>query len=412
MTSTQDEKVGSLKGNKKTSLMDSLFGNREDSSMAGNNEIFNKPVESFDRARKGRLLENCQKSKRLKGLDASSIPIERLTVEETINRRRRQSESSLLQEISCKPIYPANDEDWNEDQKSKETKYETNSLPIDVQVQETVDTFCSYGLILIRDAVPKSLLTSISDRADEIKQEVCNALTARGIAWENENKRIESFRFDEVSSRCSGRIDLRYETSKPPFSDTHIVENKSILPIINSLLGGGSTSAEKDELPNLVYAGLILSFPGSDDQPWHQDGMPLFPEVKNMNNLPPYALNVFFPLDDDDGSLLAGPTEFIPKSHRLTENQAMDILKGASEKQSCNNPGIDGKEYVVNPILTKGDALIYDYRVCHRGTSNLTHSAVNNENGKVRRILYLMYARPWFKEHLNFGKEKLFPAPC
>jgi hypothetical protein len=54
---------------------------------------------------------------------------------------------------------------------------------------------------------------------------------------------------------------------------------------INSLLGG--TAA-------LTYAGLIYSFPGSQDQDFHQDGVPLFPEEDI--DLPPYALNVFIPL--------------------------------------------------------------------------------------------------------------------
>lgn len=55
----------------------------------------------------------------------------------------------------------------------------------------------------------------------------------------------------------------------------------------------------------------------------------------------------------------------------------------------------------IAPILRQGEALIYDYRVCHRGTRNLSAT-------KTRTMLYLMYARPWFKEHLNFGKESLF----
>ena len=58
----------------------------------------------------------------------------------------------------------------------------------------------------------------------------------------------------------------------------------------------------------------------------------------------------------------------------------------------------------IAPLLKKGDALIYDYRVCHRGTANLS------KDKSTRIMLYLMYARPWFREHLNFGTEKLFPT--
>jgi hypothetical protein len=47
-----------------------------------------------------------------------------------------------------------------------------------------------------------------------------------------------------------------------PFNN-EVVSNEFITPVVNSLLG-------KDA--KLVYAGLILSFPLSADQPWHQDG--------------------------------------------------------------------------------------------------------------------------------------------
>jgi ectoine hydroxylase-related dioxygenase (phytanoyl-CoA dioxygenase family) len=150
-------------------------------------------------------------------------------------------------------------------------------------------------------------------------------------------------------------------------------------------------------MPLLVYVGLILSFPGSEDQPWHQDGMPLFSEDDfDSSDLPPYALNIFLPLTDQDMSVEVGPTEFIPGSHIMTEQQAMSIVEGSEQT---------GPLTVVSPVVRSGDALIYDYRVCHRGTSNLTHVC---DQGKVRKILYLMYARPWFKEHLNFGTENLF----
>ena len=92
-------------------------------------------------------------------------------------------------------------------------------------------------------------------------------------------------------------------------------------------------------------------------------------------------------------------------------------------------------------VIGKGDILLYDYRICHRGTCNLSSSlAVATTNtryppageantsttlekneeqqqeeketsraeGIVRQVLYQMYARPWFKEHLNFGQKSLF----
>lgn len=166
---------------------------------------------------------------------------------------------------------------------------------------------------------------------------------------------------------------------------------------------GKQVFGANSRLASLGGAGLILSLPDSDDQRWHQDGMPLFPELSHM--LPPYAVNVFVPLTDNDGCIYAGPTEFIPGSHVMEEDVVLQQVDCSDGKQrsiqsgaSCNDNG-DGEPGIVSPILHQGDSLLYDYRVCHRGASNLA--------GQTRRVLYLMYARPWFKEHLNFVNDCL-----
>ena len=91
-------------------------------------------------------------------------------------------------------------------------------------------------------------------------------------------------------------------------------------------------------------------------------------------------------------------------------------------------------------VIGKGDILLYDYRICHRGTCNLSSSLsvattntvypstgeantstlekneeqeekeTNRAEGIVRQVLYQMYARPWFKEHLNFGQKSIFDS--
>ena len=72
-----------------------------------------------------------------------------------------------------------------------------------------------------------------------------------------------------------------------------------------------------------MYAGLIFSFPQSAHQPWHQDGEALFEEMDDGRDLPPYALNVFVPLDGVTEEL--GPTEFWLESHK--ESTAKEIMK-------------------------------------------------------------------------------------
>jgi len=400
-------------------LTDSLFRNNGGTKKAKienrDGGIFSRSTEeSFSKVRKDRIQENRMKSKKRLKVDnhqsaANNLEDEEESIHEVLKKRKRQSECSLVKAITFQPIYPTNDKT-----SEKRKKGTISTLPVDVQIQETVEVIRTNGFGVIQNAVPKSLLSDISRRCDEIQQKVLNALQKQGMEWIGNN--AKSFSFYEAASRCAGRMDLRYETSKPPFSDMSIVQNESLLPIIHSLLGGDFTN-EESQMPNLVYAGLILSSPGSKDQPWHQDGIPLFPEAQIMDELPPYAINVFLPLSDEDGSLEAGPTELIPESHRLAEDQVMNLLENTSknskavtqnDQTSSDDDVSETQDNIVNPILRQGDALIYDYRVCHRGTSNLTHRASKSRKGKTRRILYLMYARPWFKEHLNFGTQKLF----
>uniref|UniRef100_A0A7S3V7Q1 Phytanoyl-CoA dioxygenase n=1 Tax=Chaetoceros debilis TaxID=122233 RepID=A0A7S3V7Q1_9STRA len=268
--------------------------------------------------------------------------------------------------------------------------------------------------------IPTAIMESMSDKACAIEKKVCSRLDEKGIiihAKEHEgtgtkrksmgstrtskeednietctssenlkNEVNHSFQYHEVASRCLGRLDIRYNMDQYPFNKNEVVSNSFITPVVQSLLG-------KDA--KLVYAGLILSFPHSADQPWHQDGTSLFGDqefpVASSSHLPPYALNIFVPLEDVTVDL--GPTEFCVGSHyRETALKVMEHLRRGDETSAK----------VIGPLLKAGDALIYDYRICHRGTQNLSKA------GMTRPMLYLMYARPWFNEHINFGHDKLF----
>jgi len=298
---------------------------------------------------------------------------------------------------------------------------EEEALPREVQIQEMADAFLEHGVSVLPKVVSAKVTDEMSQAADTILKEIQEKLPTIGTTIE---------RYQEVATRCPGRMDTRYKTNQGPFSESSVVENDTIWPLVQQLLGPTAT---------LVYSGLIYSFPGSEDQPWHQDGEPLFPELLDDNHaaelmasMPPYALNVFIPLSDEDGALEAGPTEFVPGSHILPVHDVMERVveyqimghteedeKGDDEGEKDNNSrGSVSSEtsnddaippVIISPILKQGDALLYDYRICHRGTTNLTHQLAAKEGGgRVRRILYLMYARPWFKEHLNFGETPLF----
>jgi hypothetical protein len=315
--------------------------------------------------------------------------------------------------------------------------------PIEAFCEEVASTVRQYGVAIARNCVVPgvvegedetnettttekttavALLDSWARKASRQRQKICTALSTRHLSWnENCNNNDDHIvRFQEVVVRCKGRMDVLYnedddelkemeevedgdkaeEENAIPFWPSHAILNG----IVNQLLygGGGGGGGTDDQLqrPRLVYAGYIFSEPGSADQPFHQDGLPLFP-VGN-ETLPPYAINVFVPLQDTTIEL--GPTEFILHSHRLPPTALSSVLE-ASSTASLSSSSASSLS-VVAPLPQRGDLLFYDYRVCHRGTSNLCTGNDDNDQ-HLRSVLYLLYARPWFREHVNFGTERL-----
>jgi hypothetical protein len=313
---------------------------------------------------------------------------------ELLQRRRVQSQHPLLQSAMDFPGV------FQQEQQTDECEL----LPQEVQISEMAQAVRQYGFCVIRRCISTEWLqTKIAPWAKQLQKKVCQALDARNIAWRTASNNTDMFRFREAASRCKGRMDVavtggvvkKQHQEFTPLDDInirqHVLENPTIYPIIQHLLGSDSDSPVQ-----LVYAGLIFNLPGSEDQPWHQDGVPLFPESANaaqiQASLSPYALNVFIPLETSDSSIEKGPTEFLPGSHQWWTDQLAQV--------NSNETPHD----VIAPVLQQGDVLIYDYRVCHRGTSNLVELGSDDKavGTATRKILYLMYARPWFTDHVNF----------
>jgi len=301
-----------------------------------------------------------------------------------------------------------------------------------------------YGLVIVRGALSDVQVEEMKTLADATQRRVCTLLDAKQIPYNDPINNTETIRFQELAVRCHGRMDVRYNLpdlqNKNCMDKDHNNNNDnddnnhdstpssssssstSLMTSIRSLTDGLASSVLHGAEPsNLVYAGWIFSFPGSVDQPWHQDGSPLF--EKGTESLPSYALNIFCGLHDDDNdndneSIILGPTEFVVGSHDRTPEQTM--IDRTYRKDDT----------IISAVLGKGDILLYDYRICHRGTSNLSNHSVScrddhgsgegnetksttittttkKEQGVIRKVLYLMYARPWFKEHLNFGDRSL-----
>lgn len=373
---------GSPAANEAESLSASIFGSSVSSLKINcNADLFGNP-KKFQKLAEKRVKQNTQKAA---VTNVSCDTPKLLSRQEIIDAReaRIKSKKTIAITNSVTIDVPEVDTTGGLDLKEKEEvlrgRIKMFTIQCDTLMREN-------GVVVIKSndrMIDKVFMQTLTAKSSAIEEEICTKLKERGHSFLTAADDGTNFRYAEVASRCLGRLDIKYKMDTQPFCNDQVISNSFIKPVVQSLLGDDA---------KLVYAGLILSFPGSADQPWHRDGTALFAdnEFPIGQALPPYALNIFIPLDDVTSDV--GPTEFCVGSH--IREKAIEVMK---EIETGNEAGTT----IIGPLLKMGDALIYDYRVCHRGTKNVAKK-------KTRPMLYLMYSRPWFYEHINFGDETLF----
>ena len=165
--------------------------------------------------------------------------------------------------------------------------------------------------------------------------------------------------FAEYLKRDGGRVDLRFNSDAAPF-DTLLRETRTaVLDVATEALGGGA----------ILYSGVMVARAnaGGDHQRWHKDG-------DHENGESPNALTVFVPLQPLTAA--NGPTEFRLGSHRRRANDAKRLRQ-------------DG----VAVTCDAGDALLFDYRIDHRGLADASDAD--------RLVFFLAFARPSFRDEKN-----------
>ena len=213
-------------------------------------------------------------------------------------------------------------------------------------------------------------------------------------------ERLNDVGFYEIKIRNAGRYDLQLpELSSPDFS--YLTSKAPWLPLVHAALGADAVCA---------HFGCMLSFPGSAMQPWHADG----PHIRGSGEeselapiaapadgdagegaadegsatdagraapfvAPVHALNVFVPLVDLTAD--KGPTEFVPGTQ------------------------FDFDLKVASKVITvdAGSAILFDYRVKHRG--------LGNRSNVDRPLLYITYARPFWLDIHNFDRKRYTSLP-
>jgi len=162
---------------------------------------------------------------------------------------------------------------------------------------------------------------------------------------------------DEHSSRAEPNRGIRrhqmYLPFESPFSDPALWANPTVLGILDRVLGSDF---------ECTYYGSDTPYPGSDRQPVHQDGGPLFPEWDSRP--PTYCVALNVPLVDVDEH--NGPLEWFAGRNRPGPDLEPERFTGAA-----------------------GTVLLRDTRVWHRGSPN--------SGDGPRPMLALLYTRPWYR---------------
>jgi len=138
---------------------------------------------------------------------------------------------------------------------------------------------------------------------------------------------------------------------------------------------------------HLIYADLLISFEGAEDQQWHVDGGH---RLGSKVHLPPDVINVFVALDDITRSM--GPTVVRPGTHKLTRDMSKQILAAILTKRLRKKAQAPCK---------RGDAIAFDYRTLHRGA--------RNESNRPRPVAGLVFASQSYQsDSVNFPKRSMF----
>ncbi len=239
---------------------------------------------------------------------------------------------------------------------------------------DALKIFLSSGCCAIPEVLPHDFVTKSKSKLASDLEYLSLELRNRGSEAVEHNQehlmaRVLRADFRELVDRDGGRRDIRFQLDRFPFTTPGLVYNPIVYPLVRELLGGGDVT--------LLYAGVMWALPqptpkktsiDSASQKWHSDGGHLFDHV----HLPPHCINVFYPLVDVSSE--NGPTEVMTGTHRLGLQ---------------NNPSATA----IKLCCKAGSAILFDYRLYHRGAANFT--------SEPRPVMYLCYARSHFRDAGN-----------
>ena len=282
----------------------------------------------------------------------------------------------------------------------------TTGEPSASTVAAAADSLARNGFVVLEaedgtGLVPTDVIDSALDASEGYLRRLTAAAKGKGL-------RVDSdiFRFAEVCSRAKGgrRFDVTAERRRSGAGDTITLPPRSYPtaddesaataataawdslrmaadPWVTPTLAGSRLMVDDDGVGvsfGVTAVGCVTSLPSAPEQHFHADG-----RERGI-------VNVFVPLVDVPASM--GPTHFRRGSH--TWDHDSPYLTGDQRRAQ------ERAEDVV-PELSRGSVLMYDYRVFHRGGSNLS-------GDRMRPVAYVMYARDGTEDTWNFPDESVW----
>ena len=229
---------------------------------------------------------------------------------------------------------------------------------------------CLLPNVLENDAPPTTLVM------DKIRSMVDEAIHEAEAAISKNHPTIkvgeDAFLFREIASRSKHRFDLliNKEASLYQIVSDQVLGAQSKVPsILQKLFCGKENDNEEDsQLEWEMDLSVVYSKPGANHQGWHADGGHMegisdagWDESNATTNTlaAPYVICLFVPLIGLNHTV--GFTQFWPGSHKHRG------LVGFGPFAEVAKATWDG-------TVRAGEAIVYDYRLLHRGTPNYSNS--------------------------------------
>lgn len=225
----------------------------------------------------------------------------------------------------------------------------------------------------------------VAGAVEAIRQDGCivleNIIKHEHLDILREKMTADSYQLIEANKwGGAGRLPGHLQQGPPPFAPfvfSDIVANPFITQITQGVLGEG--------MFNSFYNGNT-NCPGSSEQPLHSDQRHLWPNLAVAHPAASLVINIALrAVTEADGAI-----ELWPGSHLETRATGRIDPEIAAERRETNPP--------IRGETNKGDVLIRDLRVWHRG--------VPNQSDQLRHMIALVHNVEWRKRNqiLKFNK--------